>query len=511
VFTALPDGELGAVNLTTSQLATRLGKSLATFAMPARALVEHDAREPEETLGFGLVVNRLTDAVGRRDFFSGIHLAHGEGARRRLVEPAATSVAQLRRRAQLQRNLIQLFKSDNDNPGDGERWLAQADDMTRELETSDAVALLDRLAERYHMTGRWELAAETRRMILDRYGTDPQAAQSAHWLLRYYASSEAEWRWRDARRGVARQVTAEIPDKPSEGATHADYEADPRTGEVLPGTSSGLLRRAGRAAAIGTQVARIWPELFARPSLRFALAAAHRHQGLPRQAERYFQTLKLAGRDDAWAKCAAAELWLNEASGVPPLPVWTCAATNSKPYLDGRLDEEMWKKADGVTLTLVDNRKRSTGEAKLRYDAEYLYFAAACEKAGGVDYTIEKQPRPRDADLSQHDRVELLLDIDRDRDIFYRFAIDHRGFCHDSVWGDATWNPKWFVARGGDDQTWVVEAAIRWQDLAAAAPRTKHVWAAQIQRVTPGVGFQSWSSPASPKGTPQGFGLLVFE
>ncbi|MCG8585354.1 MAG: YCF48-related protein, partial [Pirellulales bacterium] len=89
VFTALPDGELGAVNLTTSQLATRLGKSLATFAMPARALVEHDAREPEETLGFGLVVNRLTDAVGRRDFFSGIHLAHGDGARRRLVEPDA--------------------------------------------------------------------------------------------------------------------------------------------------------------------------------------------------------------------------------------------------------------------------------------------------------------------------------------------------------------------------------------------------------------------------------------
>ena len=56
-----------------------------------------------------------------------------------------------------------------ERPGDGDRWLAQADDLARELEPSNAAALLHRLASRYHKTGRWELAAETMRMIIDRY------------------------------------------------------------------------------------------------------------------------------------------------------------------------------------------------------------------------------------------------------------------------------------------------------------------------------------------------------
>ena len=32
-----------------------------------------------------------------------------------------------------------------------------------------------------------------------------------------------------------------------------------------------------------------------------------------------------------------------------------------------------------------------------------------------------------------------------------------------------------------------------------------------LQRVVPGVGFQSWTTPASTAITPEGFGLLLFE
>jgi hypothetical protein len=416
----------------------------------------------------------------------------------------------------LQRNLQRLFSNDDEAPGKGdpdkgERWLAQAGDMTRDLEPATAAMVLHRLAQRYHRSGRWELAAETMRMIVDRYGREPQATQAAAWLLTYYASSEAAWRSRSQHRSIVRQATAEIPSDARSAAKTADFKADLRSGELLPETSSNLLRRAGRAAAIGTQISRIQPALFARPALRFPLATAHRHQGYPRQAERYYQLLKAGDRDDAWTKCAQTELWLGQGSGVPPLPVWNCRLANGRPYLDGRLDDMAWKKVARVPLKLAGHPEQTTGTAMLTYDQEFLYLAVECTKANGVSYAPDKQKRTRDADLSNHDHVELLLDVDRDRSTYYRLAVDHRGFCHDSIWGDATWNPKWFVSHGGDAKHWVIEAAIAWDQLAAETPGMRHVWAAQIQRITPGVGFQSWSTPASPAGAPSGFGLLVFE
>ena len=37
------------------------------------------------------------------------------------------------------------------------------------------------------------------------------------------------------------------------------------------------------------------------------------------------------------------------------------------------------------------------------------------------------------------------------------------------------------------------------------------MWAVGIQRVVPGVGFQSWSTPAAVAVLPDGFGYLVFQ
>jgi photosystem II stability/assembly factor-like uncharacterized protein len=512
VFSSLAPGQAGTVNVSGSTLGARLEKSLTDYAARSRALLgaAHDA---PETLGFQLAINRLADAVGRRDFFSGIHLAHGEGARRRLVEPTAESVALLRRRVVLQRALQQLFAADGQQPGEAERWLAQAGEMAGELEHSSAAALLYRLAERYHRTGRWELAAETMRTIVDRYGGQPQAAAAAQWLLVYYASSEAAWRSRGKQRFAVREATAEVARGGRAEAQQADFlaetpaGAEPRSTD-LQATAANLSRRAVRAAAVGTHLARMRPEVYARPDLRFPLAAAYRQQGDLRLANQILQAVKIAGGDGACAMCADAELRLGQGR---PLQAWTCSRTSDRPYLDGRLDDDVWKHAESVPLRLEGHREQTTGSARLAYDSEFLYFAVTCMKARGVNSDAAKHERTRDAALGGRDRVELLLDIDRDRSTYYRLAVDDRGFCHDSLWGDATWNPQWFVARGGDEKTWVIEAAIEWNELVDSAPKPRHVWAAQLQRITPGVGFQSWSTPASPAVEPAGFGLLMFK
>ena len=61
------------------------------------------------------------------------------------------------------------------------------------------------------------------------------------------------------------------------------------------------------------------------------------------------------------------------------------------------------------------------------------------------------------------------------------------------------------------DGSWTVEAAIPLEQLTGHYPAAHDVWAIGVQRTVPGVGFQSWSTPASTEGIPEGFGLLMFE
>jgi hypothetical protein len=107
--------------------------------------------------------------------------------------------------------------------------------------------------------------------------------------------------------------------------------------------------------------------------------------------------------------------------------------------------------------------------------------------------------------------VNILLDIDRDYATYWKLTIDHRGWPAESCFGDATWNPQWYIAAAGDDQYWTVEAAIPLAELCPKKPQVRDVWTVGIERVIPGMGFQSFTTPAAIETRPEGFGLMVFE
>ena len=270
--------------------------------------------------------------------------------------------------------------------------------------------------------------------------------------------------------------------------------------------------RPQRAVQFGKHVELTRPALFADPALRFPLAVAHRYRGLPQQAERYYQSRARSAEQDAWWACAQGERWLAQPQGVTPKNVLRCVAAASKPRLDGRLDDDVWRRAQPIPLTspLADDADWP-GSVTLAYDWEFLYIAVHCRCATGAEYRPSTGPRPRDGDLSGHDRVDVYLDIDRDFATYYRLSIDHRGWLGDGCWGDATWDPTWFVAAETTDGTWTAEAAIPLDQLTGRYPAAGAVWAAGVQRTVPGVGFQSASTPAAVKVMPEGFGHLVFE
>jgi len=104
--------------------------------------------------------------------------------------------------------------------------------------------------------------------------------------------------------------------------------------------------------------------------------------------------------------------------------------------------------------------------------------------------------------------VRLRLDLDRDYTTCFEFAVDHRGKTNDRCWLDASWNPKWFVASGGDNAHWTIEAAIPWKSLTTTPPQPLNAWAITWNRhilsppPTPGEGASA---------TGERFSLLLFQ
>jgi hypothetical protein len=180
------------------------------------------------------------------------------------------------------------------------------------------------------------------------------------------------------------------------------------------------------------------------------------------------------------------------------------------------LDEPFWQSADPLPLCGAEQSSDTTDKLvhptlRLAYDAQFLYLAVSCPKVAGGDYPADHRPRPRDADLTEHDRVSLRLDVDRDFVTWFELVMDHRGWTWDACCGKWHWDPQWFVAAADSETTWTAEAAVPLAELVTEPPAVRHVWAAAVRRTIPRVGYQSWSGDPGQAESPEQFGLLIFE
>jgi hypothetical protein len=364
----------------------------------------------------------------------------------------------------------------------GEQLLAQLDELTRDLDQQSAGEILYQLADHYYHYGQWPSAAESFTALAQRYPDHPLAPLAIRWLLRYYSSGEAGWR--------------------------VQHDA------------AGQARRLEHAVAIGRHIERARLDWFLEPEIRFPLAAAYRGLGDTRAADRLYQA-QAQGRRDGWWQCAQGELRMSHPAAEPIKRILPCVRARTRPHLDGKLDDAVWREAKLAALTSAQHDDGDwPATVMLAYDDEYLYLAAQCRDPPGsdaagrvpeIDASKDSLRRPRDGDLSAYDRVEFLLDIDRDFATYYHLAVDRRGWTNDRCWEDRTWDPQWFVATRREAGSWTVEAAVPLKELTGTPPRLHDVWALGVQRVVPGVGFQSWTTPAAGAALPAGFGYLVFE
>ena len=485
----------GKLALDSDDWSPRLGQTWADVALPARALLDdHDQGGPAvasiqliageaaaDATGTPAATRmRIGDSTNRFDIMAGI--ASGNGlSRRPMAESDSRFAVPLDGLAQ-GRQVQAIFEHIDRDPQALLSRLAKGDVLPQGIDVAAAAALTFRIAQRFRNAGHGDLADKTLALLAERYPDDPLARTALVWRFQILAASETS-------------VTL-----PSGGMGDGQVVAGPQKSP------------AEQAVELARQIEINRPELFALPSVRYPLAAVYRRLGQETQAQRLYALDRRGVDRDAWWDCARGETWLVDRKGPAPKPLANCISTDQRPHLDGRLDEALWKKCPPIVLAspLGDDREWPA-TAMLAHDEQYLYIAIQCRQAPGARYEAASGRRPRDPDLSQHDRVDLFFDIDRGYATYYHLTIDHRGWAADAINGDRNWNPKWFVAAQTADGVWTAEAAVPLAELKATIVPGKTVWAFGIQRTVPGVGFQSWTAPAGTEVAPERFGWVGFE
>ncbi len=511
VLGALPAGQQGDFNVASSQVIPRLGRSLGDMAEDARGLICTPLDNPPAAWSFRLSQSNLPQGVAAHDVMSGISLNAGEG-RRPLSDTVALESMRLVQQYQNVRNIIRRAEG---NPQQRASILSQWSQLTRELPQQAQGQILFAMGQQHRAHGRWEEAAEAYETLVRSYPEHACVPAALVWLAQYLASGETQLRSHREDQVTSVQAVSGVL-VVGEGTPQNVIPAGGTQAPPAPTATASLA--AHKLAEVEQLLERRYPHLYAEPQVRFPLARAAARRGAVAQAERYFSLVRSTRPRDAWWHCAAGEWWLSErmttdpAGESSPRQLATCVRTAEKPYLDGKLDDTVWLAARPLELA---SARRDDGEwgavAYLAHDDEFLYVAATCRKAAGHKYTTTEQPRPRDGDLSAHDRVEFFLDVDRDAAVCYRLAVDHRGWPEEDCWGDRNWNPSWYIATDQNEAAWSFEAAIPLKELGQAAPASGAVWGLGIKRMVPGVGLQNWSRSSRPEPDPEKFGLLLWQ
>jgi len=389
--------------------------------------------------------------------------------------------------------------------------LTQLVPLLQSLPDDDAARAAFQVAWAYVRMGEWDLARETFLAMVDRAPFHPLSLEAYRWLAQHNTSSEVRRRYELKHFAL---VNPDLGAGPGFGKKSKiqQVSGSDAIDELLPPLSP---NDETRIWAKGSELLNKRFALFGSlesidPRVQFSMQAGRRTLGEAGASRAWHEKFAAHVAKGPWGEAAAGELWV---SGIGPKPrrVAGCRLTEVRPTLDGKLDDACW--TTQLPLTLADASGTSQTEhatqAWLAYDAEFLYVAVRCQHPAGR-LAAPVKVRQRDAQLDAHDRVSLLLDLDRDYATYFRLEVDQRGCVREDCWGDATWNPKWYVATQQTESGWAVEAAIPLGELTSIPVTLDTRWACNIVRIVPGRGVQSVSQPADVEPRPEGMCILQF-
>ena len=219
---------------------------------------------------------------------------------------------------------------------------------------------------------------------------------------------------------------------------------------------------------------------------------------------------------------------------------YTARKTTEAIHVDGRLDEQVWSKAQAVTLSLKNGGEPvQATTVRMLWDDYYLYFSWDC-----VDSHVWSTMTMRDLPLYNEEVVEVFIDANSDRFSYVELEINPLGTLWDGfvlnhglndkgnvqLTGILAWNSRdirWAAWPRGTlndstdtDQGWSAEMAVPLADIVSAPhnpPRDGDKWLINFYRldIPGGAGQlaegQAWSPVSSATfHDPGQFGQLIF-
>ncbi|MDB5389075.1 MAG: Ycf48-like protein precursor, partial [Planctomycetaceae bacterium] len=543
VFVRVPAGSLGQVNVSVHQMLPRQGCSLLIAAAPAIARLRDDPFSiPSRDAYWAITLAGEIEEYRGSDFFAQLGLSPDTDARRPLPPTNVDQFEQKRKLAQQQRNFDEYKKRYLKDGSKAQSLIAQLSDITQGMPDAQAALLMAQLADDYRRQGQWELAEATLIVMVDRFPHEPAAQDAMRWLLQLWVSSEMTYRRVRLTNVSKTRISVETEELIQRlrniGQPQPETNEETLADDIIQtsGKKNSLIVEelpfqveTGRDGDLRQLKADLWQEKATRmaglirktspawyqsPGVQFPLGSLYRQRHNSGPAAECFHRMTRGSEDSPWHKTAMTELWLNHSVGLPPKSFYNCRVIGEPPQLDGNLTESCWQSAEEMPLTSdqPNGTLRESAFVLICHDAEYLYLGGMCPRVPGTATEMpSRQGRSYDSNVLPYDRVTFLLDIDRDYTTYYRLTIDQRGWTAEDLWGDVTWNPKWFVAADGDEAAWRFEAAIPWKELVPTPPAEGAVWAASVHRTVPAIGMQSWTLPVSSKPKLETGGLIKFE
>jgi len=151
-------------------------------------------------------------------------------------------------------------------------------------------------------------------------------------------------------------------------------------------------------------------------------------------------------------------------SGPDKRPTLKAPVIDSKPVVDGKLDEPCWNDAARTGPLQVTRGKpsKATTEAFFLRDADHLYVGVRCARRDAAAEAKPGQPS------KETEFVELSIDSNGDRNSYYlvRITPEDGGKVtssyneHTPPWHDRTWQPPFQSAARGGEGAWAAEFAF---------------------------------------------------
>jgi photosystem II stability/assembly factor-like uncharacterized protein len=503
------------VTVRTSDPVPALGESPRDYANRVVGLIAEPASLPKQR-GLRLLINNMPSGTGLNGIMDGIILAPGGTARRPAAEGVKAEKPVDDKALRELQNLVNVAQSGLPLVNDPTAVLAKIGQALDRLPTEQGLNAIMAMAQQVASNGNWPLAKETYELAAARYGAQPAGLEAIRWLMRYHSSSEARRRYelKQFVSPIRTEITTAFAK--SESIT-IDGNTKPFGDSLAQDANKSMTDAAmvrqwyQQALALEPKLVALGPAATGDPAIQFALAAAKRQLGDADGGKGYFRRLLAEkGGDEAWRMAARQELWLADQTGPAPRFAAVCRKTVKRPHLDALFDDECWADLPIITAIPINgNMENHATSTRFAYDDEYLYIAIDCQHPE-AEFRPKVERRTRDADVTTFDRVEILLNMDRNYGTYYRFRIDQRGALAEDCWGDSRWNPRWYVAFKSAPTGYAAEIAIHLHDLTGEAIVPGTAWAMNLLRIVPGKGLMAASSPADAEPRPEGCGLLLF-